>query len=166
MKNLTATLCLTLALILGSAGVSWSADYNKGLAASQRGDHATALREWMPLAKQGDVGAQFAVGMVYLNGEGVPRDHKTAAKWFLLAAAQGSAGAQFNLGVMYAEGSGVPFDELRAAMWFDVVVKSGESSFENAVKYRNRISNNISDDEFSKLEDLIRECEKKKYKGC
>ena len=30
MRNLTATLCLTIAVLLGSAGVSWSADYNKG----------------------------------------------------------------------------------------------------------------------------------------
>jgi hypothetical protein len=30
MRNLTATLCLTIAVLLGSVGVSWSADYNKG----------------------------------------------------------------------------------------------------------------------------------------
>jgi hypothetical protein len=29
MKNLTATICLTLAVLLGSAGVSWSADMTK-----------------------------------------------------------------------------------------------------------------------------------------
>jgi hypothetical protein len=27
MKNLTATICLTIAVLLGSAGVSWSADF-------------------------------------------------------------------------------------------------------------------------------------------
>jgi hypothetical protein len=30
MKHLTATLCLTIAVLLGSAGVSWSADFQKG----------------------------------------------------------------------------------------------------------------------------------------
>jgi hypothetical protein len=29
MKNLTATLCLTIAVLLGSAGVSWSADFER-----------------------------------------------------------------------------------------------------------------------------------------
>jgi len=54
MKLTLATLCLTLAVLLGSAGVSWSADYQKGYAAYQSGDYATALREWEPLAEQGD----------------------------------------------------------------------------------------------------------------
>jgi hypothetical protein len=53
MKKLTATFCLTLTLLLGSASLSWSADFQKGLTAAQSGDFATALREWTPLAKQG-----------------------------------------------------------------------------------------------------------------
>jgi len=31
MRHLTATLCLTIAVLLGSAGVSWSADFQKGI---------------------------------------------------------------------------------------------------------------------------------------
>ena len=58
MRNLTATLCLTLAVLLGSAGMSASADFQKGLTAAQSGDFATALREWKPLAEQGDAYAQ------------------------------------------------------------------------------------------------------------
>ena len=45
MKNILATLCLTVAVILGCTGVSASADYQKGLTAYQSGDYATALRE-------------------------------------------------------------------------------------------------------------------------
>ena len=58
MRNLTATICLAFALLLGSAGVSWSQDFQKGLAAYESGDYATALREWTPLAEKGDVIAQ------------------------------------------------------------------------------------------------------------
>jgi len=29
-KNLTATICLTIAVLLGSVGVSWSANFQKG----------------------------------------------------------------------------------------------------------------------------------------
>ena len=43
LKNLT--ICLTLAVLLGNAGTSWGGDYDKGLAAAQSGDYATALRE-------------------------------------------------------------------------------------------------------------------------
>ena len=58
MIRLTATLCLMIALLLGSAGVSWGGDFQKGLTAAQSGDYATALREWKPLAEQGDAYAQ------------------------------------------------------------------------------------------------------------
>jgi uncharacterized protein len=64
MRKLTATLCLTLAVLLGSMGVSASADFQKGLTAAQSGDYATALREWTPLAKQGNTRDRFAVGFI------------------------------------------------------------------------------------------------------
>jgi hypothetical protein len=60
MKRLTATICLTLTVLLGSAGLSWGADFQKGMDAAQRGDFATALREWKPLAEQGDADAHLA----------------------------------------------------------------------------------------------------------
>ena len=69
--------------------MSESADYQKGLTAAQSGDFATALREWTPLAKQGDAFAQFNLGLMYDNGQGVPQDYKTAVKWYKLAAEQG-----------------------------------------------------------------------------
>ncbi len=52
MRNLTSTICLAVALILGSAGVSWSQDFQKGVTAYKSGNYATALREWTPLAEQ------------------------------------------------------------------------------------------------------------------
>jgi hypothetical protein len=50
MRKLTATICLTIAVLFGSVWVSWSADYQKGYAAFRSGDYATALRELTPLA--------------------------------------------------------------------------------------------------------------------
>jgi hypothetical protein len=118
MRNLTATICLAVALLLGSAEVSWSQDFQKGLAAHDSGDFATALREWTPLAKQGDADAQFNLGLMYRKGQGVPQDDKTAAKWWKLAAEQGNAAAQFNLGVMYDNGQSVPQDYKTAVKWY------------------------------------------------
>ena len=68
MKNLTTTLCLTIAVLLGSAGVSESADFEKGLTAARSGDFATALREWTPLAEQGNADASFNLGVMYKRG--------------------------------------------------------------------------------------------------
>ena len=59
MRILTATLCLTLAVFLGSMGLCASADLQKGKTAYESGDYATAVREWKPLAEQGDADAQF-----------------------------------------------------------------------------------------------------------
>ena len=58
MKKLTAILCLTIAVLLGSVGEGWSADFQKGLTAYDNGDYATALREWKPLAEQGNADGQ------------------------------------------------------------------------------------------------------------
>ena len=118
MKKLTLTICLALAVLLGSTGTSWGADFNKGLAAYQSGDFATALREWRPLAEQEDVRAQFNLGRMYEYGRGVPQDYKTALKWYTLSAEQGFAGAQLILGAMYYEGQGVPQDYETALKWF------------------------------------------------
>ena len=100
MRILTATSCLAITLLLGSVGASWSADFQKGLTAYQSGDYATALREWTPLAEQGDAGAQYNLGMMYDNGQGVPQDSKTSVKWDKLSAEQGDALAQTNLEVL------------------------------------------------------------------
>ena len=100
MRKLTATLCLTLAVLLGSAGMSWSADFQKGVTAYKSGDYLTALREWKPLAIQGFAPAQNLLGLMCESGQGTPQDHRAAVKWYTLAAKQGLALAQFNLGKM------------------------------------------------------------------
>jgi len=65
--------------------ISWGADFNKGFSAYQKGDYATALPEWTPLAEQGYATAQFLLGYKYAKGEGVLQDHKTAVKWYTLS---------------------------------------------------------------------------------
>jgi hypothetical protein len=87
MKNLT--ICLTLAVLLGTTGASWSADYQKGLAAYNRDDFATALREWKPLAEQGDARAQSNLGVMYGLGRGVLQDYVYAHMWGNIAASNG-----------------------------------------------------------------------------
>jgi uncharacterized protein len=42
-----------------------------GTAAYDRGDYATALRLFRPLANQGDAGAQYNLGVMYALGQGV-----------------------------------------------------------------------------------------------
>ncbi len=128
MKHLTATLCLTIAVLLESVGMSWSADFQKGLTAAQNGDYATALREWKPLAEQGHATAQYSLGVIYDNGYGVPENDKTAVKWYRLAAEQGNDFAQYNLGLMYDNGQGVPEDDKTAVKWYRLAAEQGNAS--------------------------------------
>jgi TPR repeat protein len=131
MRRLTAILCLTLAVLLGSAGVSESADFQKGLTAYNSGDYATAMREWKPLAEGGNASAQFNLGLMYEYGQGVPQNDKTAVKWYRLAAEQGFASAQFNLGLMYENGRGVPQNDKTAVKWWKLAVEQGDAYAQN-----------------------------------
>jgi TPR repeat protein len=65
-----------------------------GKAAAQRGDYATTLRLFRPLAEHGDARAQAELGIMYKNGRGVPQDFAAAYMWFTLAIAQGLEEAQ------------------------------------------------------------------------
>ncbi|WP_210756774.1 SEL1-like repeat protein [Caldichromatium japonicum] len=63
------------------------AGFDEGLAAAQRGDYATALREWHPLAEQGFALAQYNLGVMYRDGLSVPEDKVLAYALFNLSAA-------------------------------------------------------------------------------
>jgi len=84
MKTLIIIPVLLFSLLLGVP--SYSADFNKGLTAAQNGDFATALKEWKPLAEKGDAVAQYNLGQMYRNGDGVPQDYTEAVRWWRLAA--------------------------------------------------------------------------------
>lgn len=70
-------------------------------------------------AEKGIADAQFVLGAMYANGQGVERDYNEAAAWYRKAADQGYAKAQYNLGRMYISGQGVPYDYLQAVKWFN-----------------------------------------------
>ena len=99
MKHLLILPVLILTLLVGTP--AFSADYQKGWTAYTRGDYATALREWKPLAEKGNANAQFYLGLMNDSGNGVPQDYKTAVKWWRLAAEHGYALAQHDLVMIY-----------------------------------------------------------------
>ncbi len=116
MRALRTAVVLVLALALPAPVLA--ADFEAGLDAANRGDYATALKEWRPLAEQGDADAQFHLGLMYDFGEGVAQDRTEAAKWFHLAAEQGHAPAQSFLGLLYMwGGEGVTQNYVLAHMW-------------------------------------------------
>ena len=161
MNRLLILPVLLLTLLVGTP--AFSADFQKGLTAYKSGDFATALREWTPLAKQGIALAQYNLGVMYDNGQGVPQDYKTAVKWYRLAAEQGNASAQYNLGWMYANGTGVIQDNVYAHMWWNIAASNGNT---DAVKNRDIVAKKMTPADISTAQKLARECVRKKHKGC
>jgi uncharacterized protein len=105
-----------------------SQDFDKGIEAYKAGDYATALQEFKPLAEQGNAKAQYFLGGMYVNGNGVPQDATEAVKWFRLSAEQGNAGAQAFLGTLYEFGNGVLQDYAEAIKWFRLSAVQGNAT--------------------------------------
>ena len=57
-----------------------------------------SISEKQHLAEQGDVDAQYDLGDMYYDRDGIMQDYVEAAKWYRKAADQGDASAQYNLG--------------------------------------------------------------------
>ena len=95
------------------------------MAAYERGDYATALKEFRPLAEQDHAGAQFNLGVMYDNGYGVPENDAEAAKWHRKAAEQGDVMAQYSLGGMYFRGEGVSQNYAEAVKWYSKAADQG-----------------------------------------
>lgn len=118
-------LLFAVSLVLGCIAAAWAADYTAGLVAHDRGDYATALREWAPFARLNVPEAQHQLGVLYSQGLGVASDPATAATWFRRAAVQGYAAAQYNLGLFLLQGKGVPQDVEKAVRWLSRAARQG-----------------------------------------
>jgi len=94
----------------------------------QRADYKGALALWQPLAVQGNPVAQNNLGVMYLDGKGVPQNMSEAVRYLSLAAAAGSSLGQNNLGGLYREGKGVPRDYVLAARWFTASAGQGNAA--------------------------------------
>ena len=126
MKRHILTLWFSICLALGSFGIGWSGDFQKGVEAYNKGDFATALKEWTPLAEHGNVKAQYNLGLMYDMGKGVLQDYKEAVRWYQIAAEQGYSSAQHNLGLLYFNGQGVPQDHQIAVEWITLSADQGK----------------------------------------
>ena len=78
-------------------------------------------------ADEGDVDAQYDLGIRYYSGDGVDKDFEQAIKWFLMAAEQDDAQAQFNLGIMYGRGEGTGKDVNKSMQWLKKAAEQGHA---------------------------------------
>ena len=107
----------------GKAAREWLAD-------KERGGFLDLFEDMLcrTSAANGDASAQYTLGHMYYNGNGVPQDYQEAAKWHRLAAKQGESYAQYMLGVMCISGNSAPQDAQKAMKWFRLAAEQGQTS--------------------------------------
>lgn len=114
---------LGLALAMSGAVFGWSkavlADVvEQGIEALIRGDYAEAYCLWKPEADRGNAEAQYNLGWLYANGNGLNVDVPAAVEWWRKAASQNHADAQFAVGLAFTTGEGIKRDMDEAVRWY------------------------------------------------
>ena len=78
-------------------------------------------------AEKGEALAQYALGIIYCKGQGVPQNFAEAGRCFKLAAAQGNLDAQIDLAGMYEQAQGVAKDAAEAVRLYQLAVAQGSA---------------------------------------
>jgi protein TonB len=94
-------------------------NYNEGNRFFQAQQYDKAFVCYEKAAVAGHSGAQYNLGVLYMEGAGTTKDFGKALEWFEKAANQGEKDAQYNLVVMYQDGVGVEKDPEKAKYWTD-----------------------------------------------
>ena len=102
-----------------------ASDAHRQTGSANSPENVEAAYRYRKAAEQGDAAAQFKLGGLYMNGQGVSQDDAQAAVWLRKAAEQGDEGAQLVLGDLYRDGQGVPQDYTQAAVWYRKAADQG-----------------------------------------
>ena len=100
--------------------------YSEGISYYNAKNYAEALKWLLKVAELGHSDAQYWLGVMYNNGQGVIQNFVEAAKWYRKAAEQGHRGAQCSLGFMYENGQGVRQDYAEAVKWYWNAAQQGD----------------------------------------
>ncbi len=77
--------------------------FRRGKKHSEGGGVPDAMKKRLSEAESGDPRAQYEIGLMYQEGDKVPKDNEEAAKWFRRSAEQDDF-AEFCVGVLYNMG--------------------------------------------------------------
>ncbi len=147
MNNVTMKIFYALlgVAILLAYGHEARAGLQEANDAYRNGAYPVALEEFNKLTTDGQASvpdiasAQYMLGVMYANGQGVTLDYRKAALWYYKAGVRGNASAQYRLGVMYVNGQGVTQNYREAVVWYRKAAEQGNAmaQFNLGVKYAN-----------------------------
>ena len=161
--NRLQSVVLAITLLTGGLSIATAQDFDKGVEAYRAGDYQIALREWRPLAEQGNSLAQSNLGNMYYIGIGVPRNYTEAVRWYRLAADQGFADAQRNLALMYRNGLGVLQSDVLTYMWSSIASANGNVKSD---ELRDELESQMTPTDLVKGSELAHECVSSNYQNC
>ncbi|MCB1790579.1 MAG: SEL1-like repeat protein [Gammaproteobacteria bacterium] len=118
-------LALSISYAAAAHGEVVPAPFTKGMQALMRGDYAEAYCLWKPLAESGYAEAQYHLGWLYANGNGLAVDITHALALWGAAADQGHADAQFAVALAYTTGDGLKKDLNEAVAWYLRAARQG-----------------------------------------
>ena len=127
MPNIVHKL-LILLFFLGCYQTATAGPYEDANAALMRGDGSGALRIMVPLAVRGQGEAQFVVGMLYLQGNGVLQDVDQAVTWLSKAGEKGHIRAQMTLAGLFLDPNSPKRDNEAGIGWYRKAAEAGDAS--------------------------------------
>ncbi len=140
MRTLSiVVLCIMLGTACDDGG---AADFSAGMKALNNKDYKEALKWLTKAAEKDHVEAQFYLGGMYYEGQGMEQpNYQEALKWYKKAADRmdgdrdiGHAEAQFHLGVMYHKGQGMEQPNYQEALkWWTIAGKKNHTGALNNI---------------------------------
>lgn len=124
LRNIAAAALLSMGAMLSPGAAACM--LLPGMASDKA--HPLLFQDMTNRAKAGDAQAQFFLGFMYGNGNGVPQDLAQAFFWYGAAAEQGDRDAQYCLGQMHMAGLGTVLDVGTAAVWHRKAADQGHEA--------------------------------------
>lgn len=140
--------CGCIALLLAAS--FWFA--SSAMAQQEQDDTSGIVQYYLPLAKSGDVEAQYLLGLGYERGLSGAVDRRAAARWYRKAAEAGHNKAAYRLALLLLRGDSIPEDPEQAVKFFE---QAGAAAHPEALYYLGYLSERglgVSSDESVALE--------------
>lgn len=150
MRKLAIFLVLAAGMIAPAA-----ADVRKGMEAYNKDDFATAYREFMESAEEGDPRAKLSVAMMHIRGQGVEIDLNVAIRWLREAAGQGDGDARMVLGDLYSHDVPSIKDYVKSYVWLTLaLLKVRSTKRDDTVKMRITLIRRMTPEQIERAEKI------------
>ena len=155
MRQLRRAAIVVVILAAGSIMPAAADPFDNAFNTYMAGDFGAAIKMMDKLGREGDIRAQYMMGRMFSEGEGVREDDAAAAKWYQVAADRGDVVSQLSLGTFFVNGDGVAQNFAEAYKWLTLVALSeNRTAKAQALEVRDLISQLMTPDQIDDGERL------------